>query len=260
MWTFIFRVKWCSIGMHDAMARIGLETNLSGDVSLRKEKAPLPQWICWLKESCQMIFYICYHAGDFAKHLPRPKVKRRVKELFSSDALTPKKRKTLLEGKMRTYLWTCPLTPTPQPHPPAPYLCKIRMRGSNKIAWIDAIRTTHYPLILMLCCNVFMFLVKQRVFQEERYRVTFAESRGMEAVGASSQNWGGKIKGVWQTKWRLLWKNPQNVTTLEKEKRDTWTYKVPHDALCHQFVKRTDLVQKLCRQQHKWLYTLLTHS
>ena len=29
------------------------------------------------------------------------------------------------------------------------------------------------------------------------------------------------------------------------------TYKVLHDALCHQFVNRTDLAQKLCCQQHK---------
>ena len=153
--------------MHNALARIGLATNYSGDVSLGKEKAPSLQWICWLKKSGLMIFYICYHAGDSTKHLPQPKVKRRDKELFLSTPLTPKKGKTLLEGKMRTYLWTCPLTPTPRPHLPASYLCKIRMCGSNKITGIDAIRTTHYPLILMLCCDVFMFVVKQGVFSGE---------------------------------------------------------------------------------------------
>ena len=68
---------------------------------------------------------------------------------------------------MRTCLWACPLTPTPQPHHPSPCLCKINMRGSSKVAWIDAIRTTRYPLILMLCCDVFIFVVKQGVPSDE---------------------------------------------------------------------------------------------
>ena len=34
----IFRVKRCTIGMRNGMAQIGLETNLSGDVLLEKEK------------------------------------------------------------------------------------------------------------------------------------------------------------------------------------------------------------------------------
>ena len=39
MWTCIFCVTWCTVGMHNAMARIGLETNSLGDVSLGKEKS-----------------------------------------------------------------------------------------------------------------------------------------------------------------------------------------------------------------------------
>ena len=46
MWACIFRVKWCTLRMHNAMARIGLKTNSSGDVSLGKEEAPLLKWIC----------------------------------------------------------------------------------------------------------------------------------------------------------------------------------------------------------------------
>ena len=45
-------------------------------------------------------------------------------ESSPSDAFTPKKRKTRLAGKMRTYLWACPLTPTPQPHLPFPTFVK----------------------------------------------------------------------------------------------------------------------------------------
>ena len=37
MWTCIFGVKWCTVGMRNAMARTVLKTNSSGDVSLGKE-------------------------------------------------------------------------------------------------------------------------------------------------------------------------------------------------------------------------------
>ena len=98
-------------------------------------------------------FHVCYHAGGSTKHLRRLKVKRRDEESSPSDALTPKKRKTRLAGKKRTNLWACSITPTPQAHLPAPCLCKIKMRGSSKMAWIDAIPTTHYPLLLILRCK-----------------------------------------------------------------------------------------------------------
>ena len=49
-------------------------------------------------------FYICYHAGGSPKHFHRSKVKRRDEESSPGDALTRKKRKTRLAGKMRTYL------------------------------------------------------------------------------------------------------------------------------------------------------------
>ena len=84
--------------------------------------------------SCVMTFYICYHAGGVTKHLRPPKAERRNEESSPSDALTPKKRKTRLAGKMRTYPWARPLTPTPQPHIPFPCFRKIKMRGSSKMA------------------------------------------------------------------------------------------------------------------------------
>ena len=66
-------------------------------------------------------FYICYHAGGSTKHLPRPEVKRCKEESSPKDALTPKEGKTRFAGKMRTYLWACPVTPTPQPPTPSSF-------------------------------------------------------------------------------------------------------------------------------------------
>ena len=56
-WACIFRVKWCTVGMHNAMTRSGLETNSSWDVSRGKEKVPLLQWICWVQKSGLIFFF-----------------------------------------------------------------------------------------------------------------------------------------------------------------------------------------------------------
>ena len=113
-------------------------------------------------------FFICYHAGGSTKHFRWPKVKRRDEESSLSDALTPKIKETRLAGKMRTYLWVC--LSTPYPHPltsSSPCFCEKKVPGSRKMAWIDAVRTTHYSLILMLRCDVFTFVVKQEVPNDE---------------------------------------------------------------------------------------------
>ena len=94
-------------------------------------------------------FYICYHGGGSTKHFRRPKVKRRDEESSPSDALTPKIKKTRLTGKMRTYLWACPLIPGP------PTL------------------RTYYPLffhldVLLCCLHVFS---QARSSQRRRFRV-----------------------------------------------------------------------------------------
>ena len=57
MWTCIYRIKWCTVGMHNALARTGLETNSSWDVSRGKEKVPMLQWICWVQKSGLIFFF-----------------------------------------------------------------------------------------------------------------------------------------------------------------------------------------------------------
>ena len=113
-------------------------------------------------------------------------------ESSPSDVLTPKKKKTRLAGKMRTYLWACPLTPTPQPHLPSPCFCKIKICGSSKMAWIDAVRATRSHSILMLCCDVFMFFAKQGVPSDEDLEWLFIRKKPHccnESVGSNNMFW-----------------------------------------------------------------------
>ena len=84
--------------MHNAMAQIGHNKSVGS------------------KKSGLIFFCICCHLGDSSKHLRRPKVKHHDEESSPNDALTPKKGKTRVAGKVRRYLWVCPLTPPP-PHP-----------------------------------------------------------------------------------------------------------------------------------------------
>ena len=145
---------------------------------------------------------------------------------------------------MRTSM-SMPVSPHPQPHLPSPCLCKIKIRGSSKMAWLAAIRTTCYPLILMLCCDVFIFLVKWGVPSNEE----------LEWLSQRLENWkvvGRRLKidtptltafdmensGWFEKSYRMLlhWKERNGSTA---------TYTILHDALCHPLINHTDLAEQL---------------
>ena len=90
--------------MRNVIARPFLATNSLGDVSLGKEKSSIATMNLLAQKIWSSNFFLnCYHAGG------------RNGESSPCDALTPKKGETRFEGKMRTYLWVCLLTPTPNP-------------------------------------------------------------------------------------------------------------------------------------------------
>ena len=166
-------------------------------------------------------------------------MKRCHEESSPSDASTPKER-----GKMRTYLWACLLTSTPQPNLLSPCLCKIKTRRSSKMVRIVAMRTTRYSLILMLCYNVFIFVVKQVPSDEDLEwlsqkldewkrvgrRLKIEEAR-LTAFDNENKEWSEKIYKV-----LLHWKERDGSAA---------TYTVLHDALCHPLVNRRDLAEQL---------------
>ena len=127
------------------------------------------------------------------------------------------------------------------------------------MVWIVAIRTTRYPLILVPCGDVFMFLVKQGVPSDEELEWLSHQLENWEELGrrlkieqatltAFDDDYGRKRKKIY--KMLRHWKEKDGLAS---------TYTVLHDALCHQFVNRADLAEKLCHQQHEWTFILLTH-
>ena len=112
------------------------------------------------------------------------------------------------------------------------------------MAWIDAIRTTRYRLILILCCDVFMFVVRQRVPSDKDLewlsqkldkwktvgrRLEIEEAR-LTAFDNENREWSEKIY-----KMLLHWKERNGSAA---------TYMALHDALCHSLVNRTDLAEQ----------------
>ena len=146
---------------------------------------------------------------------------------------------------MRTSM-SMPVSPHPQPHLPSPCLCKIKMRGSNKMAWLAAIRTTRYPLILMLCCDVFMFLVKRGVPSDEELKLLSLEICGnWEVVGRCLKIDKAKLMVIDIENRHLREKSYRMLRHWIEWNGSTATYTILHDALCHPLVKRTDLAEQL---------------
>ena len=118
MWACIFGVKWYTVGIHNAIARSGLEKNSSEDVSLWKEKAPLLQWIFWLKKSglitflkillsCRWIYWTFASAKD---ETPWWRV-------VSEWHFNPKEKKTSSRRWDKDISIDLPLDPHHPPHP-----------------------------------------------------------------------------------------------------------------------------------------------
>ena len=126
------------------------------------------------------------------------------------------------------------------------------------MAWIVAIRTTRYPLILMLCWNVFLFLVKQEDLRDEDLLWLSHKLENWEELGhllkieeatltEIDHDYRGKRKKIY--KMLQHWKQANGAAA---------TYMVLHHALCHPLVGRTDLAEQFFCQPHEWSFTLLT--
>ena len=118
------------------------------------------------------------------------------------------------------------------------------MRGSSKMALIDTIRTTRYPLILMLCCDVFMFL-DYGVVSEEVFSWLSEKLENWEELGLRLG-----IKESLLTEFNYIdERKPEKIYRmlhywLKKSGSDA-TYTNLRDALYHPSVNSPDLAEKL---------------
>ena len=114
------------------------------------------------------------------------------------------------------------------------------------MAQMVAIRTTCYPLILMLFCDVFMFLVKQGVPRnEELEQLSLQLAEKWKELGRRLG-----IREVILTAFDFyhtnkLYKIYNMLQHWKRSNGSAATYTVLHDALSHQFVNRTDLAEGL---------------
>ena len=185
MWACIFGVKWYTVGIHNAIARSGLEKNSSEDVSLWKEKAPLLQWIFWLKKSglitflkillsCRWIYWTFASAKD---ETPWWRV-------VSEWHFNPKEKKTSSRRWDKDISIDSPLDPHPPPPPHLLSPCPC---------------DTYYSLsphldAFLWCLYVFS---QPRSSQWRRISVAFGPTQKLEGTRASSRNRGSNINGVW---------------------------------------------------------------
>ena len=106
-------------------------------------------------------------------------------------------------------------------------------------------RTTRYPLILMLFCDVFLFSVKQGVLSD----------KDLEWLSQKLENWKTVGRLLQIEKVKLMMIDDENTEFIEKiykmllhwkeRNGSTATYTILHDALCHPLVNRTDLAEQL---------------
>ena len=141
-----------------------------------------------------------------------------------------------------------PVNPTPRPHLPSPCLCKIKMHGSSKMAWIVAIRTTRYSLILMLCCDVFIFLVKQRVPSDEDLERLSQKLKKWKTLGRRLDIEEARLTAFDEINEEKCEKIYKMLLHWKERNGSAATYMVLHDALCDPLVSRKDLAEKFCCQ------------
>ena len=109
-------------------------------------------------------------------------------------------------------------------------------------------------IILMLCCDVFMFLVKQGVPSDGDLEMLSQELKNWKIVGRRLQIEDARLTAFDQEnrKWP---KNVYEMLLHWKEKNGSAaTYMVLHDALCHPLVNRRDLAEKF------WTFSNLPQS
>ena len=106
---------------------------------------------------------------------------------------------------------------------------------------------TYYSLslILMLFCDVFLFLVMQRVPSDEDLDWLSEKLVRWKTLGRRLQIDEESLTIIDDENEKFLQKNFNMLLRWKERNGSTATYTILHDALCHPLVNRTDLAEQL---------------
>ena len=103
----------------------------------------------------------------------------------------------------------------------------------------------------MLCCDVFMFLVKQGVPSYEDLEWLSRQLENREELGRRLDIEKGMLTAIGDDYKKKLKKIYEMLQHWKEKNGSAATYKVLHDALCHPLVCHRGLAEKFCCQQHE---------
>ena len=103
----------------------------------------------------------------------------------------------------------------------------------------------------MLCCDVFMFLVKQGVPSYEDLEWLSRQLENWEELGRRLDIEKGMLTAIGDDYKKKLKKIYEMLQHWKEKNGSAATYKVLHDALCHPLVCHRGLAEKFCCQQHE---------
>ena len=103
----------------------------------------------------------------------------------------------------------------------------------------------------MLCCDVFILLVKEGVLSYEDLEWLSQELEEWKPVGRRLEFKEAILTAFDNEEKKCSEKIYKMLRHWKKRNGSRATYKVLHDALCHKYVNCTDLAQKLCCQEYK---------
>ena len=108
--------------------------------------------------------------------------------------------------------------------------------------WLDCKQVI---IILMLCCDVFMFLVKQGVPSDEDLEWLARHVERWKVLGRRLRIEEGRLLAIDTENRHMDEKAYQMLGHWKIMNGSDATYRVLHDALCHPLVSRRDLAQQL---------------
>ena len=107
-----------------------------------------------------------------------------------------------------------------------------------------------YFTLLFKCSSTLFFVVVVKdgsPSPDELEEVSVSIGKSWRALGRRLKIDKAKLDGFDHCKWELSEKAYEMLMEWKQNEGSDTTYRVLHEALCHKFINRTDLADKICR-------------